>query len=271
MPAELQRGEQYPLYLPVRAIRAGRSALPHPSGAVEKDYDMQVRRGGSTRTFTDFEVFIEALRGGYDTANYGVITTKSASDGDALGGLRIGMSGGGTHLTVYGDNEADMAAVINAIDAELPPEEARATAFESQDATKASARLELQGMHGDVLCAAGELFADGYHSHAVLEAFKSLDVRVREMTGLSKSGVALMGEAFGAKLLIDVAVEDGQSGADEREGFLALFRGAMLAVRNPKSHEPAEAEDPEVAIEYLAFASLLHRRLDAAKVNPPTS
>lgn len=126
-------------------------------------------------------------------------------------------------------------------------------------------RLALEGFHADVVKAASDLFADGHYSSAVYEAFKSVEVRVRQLTSVDKSGVQLMGDAFGGKQpRLDVAVEPGRSGVDEREGFLSLFRGAMLAVRNPKAHELVRPGDPTEALEYLGFASLLHRRLDVA-------
>lgn len=72
-----------------------------------------------------------------------------------------------------------------------------------------------------------------------------------------------MAAVFKAKSpILDVATEDGRSGQDEREGFMALFRGAMIGIRNPKAHELFREEDPQQALEYLAFASLLHRRID---------
>lgn len=127
-------------------------------------------------------------------------------------------------------------------------------------------RLGLVGLHPRVLDASDDLFTDGHYGSAVSEAFKSLEVRTRELTGLSKSGVALMGDAFGgAAPVLDVAIETGRSADDERQGFLALFRGAMLGVRNPRAHELFRLEEPQQALEYLGMASLLHRRLDVAE------
>lgn len=92
---------------------------------------------------------------------------------------------------------------------------------------------------------------------------KSLEVRVGKLSGLDQSGSALMTTAFAAKSpTLDVGTESGRSGQDEREGFMALFRGAMIGIRNPKAHELFKEEDPQQALEYLAFASLLHRRID---------
>ena len=128
-------------------------------------------------------------------------------------------------------------------------------------------RLTFENLHEHVQAAAGELFADGHFASAVSEAFKSIEVRVRKLTGLDRSGAKLMGDAFGTESpIIDIAKESGQTGKDEREGFLALFRGAAIGIRNPKAHELFKPEDPQQALEYLGFASLLHRRIDGAAV-----
>jgi uncharacterized protein (TIGR02391 family) len=126
-------------------------------------------------------------------------------------------------------------------------------------------RLTFENLHSAVQEAAGALFADGHYESAVSEAFKSIEVRVREVTGISKSGAALMGDAFKMDgSVLDVSMHEGSSGEDEREGFIHIFRGAMLGVRNPGAHELFRTGDPQQALEYLGFASLLHRRVDAA-------
>lgn len=127
-------------------------------------------------------------------------------------------------------------------------------------------RLDLQRLHPRVIDAASGLFADRQYDSAVSEALKSVEVRVRDLTGLQLSGAALMQEAFKPKEpRLNVAVEAGRSGEDEREGFFYLFRGAMVGIRNPKAHELSRGEDPDEAMEVLALASLLHRRLDVAE------
>lgn len=37
----------------------------------------------------------------------------------------------------------------------------------------------------------------------------------------------------------------------------------MRGIRNPGAHELAAEQDPQEVLEYLALASLLHRRLDS--------
>lgn len=131
-------------------------------------------------------------------------------------------------------------------------------------------RLSIEHLHPEVIRAASDLFADGHYSSAVYEAFKSIEVRVRQLTSIDKSGAPLMGDAFGGKEpKLSVATSTGRSGLDEQEGFLSLFRGSMLAVRNPKAHELVKDEDPRHALEYLGLASLLHRRLDIASASAP--
>lgn len=126
-------------------------------------------------------------------------------------------------------------------------------------------RLSIENLHGEVISSSSELFADGHYEAAVSEAFKSIEVRVRKLAGSTQSGVKLMGEAFGGSApRIMVSTSPGQSGKDEQEGFGALFRGAMLGVRNPRAHDLFLPRDPQQALEYLGFASLLHRQLDGA-------
>jgi uncharacterized protein (TIGR02391 family) len=127
-------------------------------------------------------------------------------------------------------------------------------------------RLTFANLHPVIQAASGDLFADGHFESSVSEAFKSIEVRVRDLTESSKSGASLMGDAFKADgSALDVAGHEGRSGEDEREGFMHVFRGAMIGIRNPGAHELFKPGDPQQALEYLGFASLLHRRIDAAE------
>ncbi|GAA5036751.1 hypothetical protein GCM10023258_39780 [Terrabacter aeriphilus] len=131
-------------------------------------------------------------------------------------------------------------------------------------------RLTFESLHPAVQRAAGDLFADGHYETAVSEAFKSVEVRVRKAVAVDKSGAALMGDAFRSDgSVLDVASHEGRSGEDEREGFLHIFRGAMIGIRNPGAHELFKPGDPQQALEYLGFASLLHRRVDVAEARKP--
>ena len=64
---------------------------------------------------------------------------------------------------------------------------------------------------------------------------------------------------------IDASIEQGQRGRDEQEGFRFIFMGVIQGIRNPKGHEMVAQDDPRRALEYLAPASVLFRRLDDAQ------
>lgn len=127
--------------------------------------------------------------------------------------------------------------------------------------------LGLSLLHPLIQEAAGRIFDDGHYAQAVFEAVKSVEVRVRELAGMGGHGTALMSKALGSGAVLALSTEPGQSGKDEQEGFKLLFMGAMLALKNPRSHGLVQ-QDERTALESLAFLSLLMRRLDDP--TPPT-
>ncbi len=46
--------------------------------------------------------------------------------------------------------------------------------------------------------------------------------------------------------------------------MMHLYEGAMLALRNPRAHKLVE-DDPERAMEFIAFISLLAKLLDGTQ------
>jgi uncharacterized protein (TIGR02391 family) len=127
-------------------------------------------------------------------------------------------------------------------------------------------RIGIQALHPNVIAAASDLFTDGHYSQSIFEALKALERRVREQSNLDLSGRELMTRAFaGDPPPIDLAVEQGQSGRDEQEGFRFIFMGVTQGIRNPKGHELVAQDDPQRALEYLALISVLFRRLDDAR------
>jgi uncharacterized protein (TIGR02391 family) len=116
-----------------------------------------------------------------------------------------------------------------------------------------------------VIHAVGNLFTNEHYTAAIFEAFKAVEVRGRTLSELDASGQDLMAKAFDEKTpLIKDAIESGRSGEDEQRGFRFLLMGATVGIRNPKGHDLGQQDDPQRAIEYLAFASVLMRRLDDA-------
>jgi len=124
--------------------------------------------------------------------------------------------------------------------------------------------LSLRDFHPMVVAACSTLFDTGHYSQAIFEAFKSVEMAVRDASGLDLSGVALMNRAMGDAALLRMSRLAGMPGRDEQSGMRSLFVGAMQGIRNPKAHGSFSLKDRQRALEYLAFASLLLRRLDDA-------
>jgi hypothetical protein len=53
---------------------------------------------------------------------------------------------------------------------------------------------------------------------------------------------------------------------DEQRGYKSIFAGAAAGIRKPRGHEIDIGDIPDEALDYLALASLLLRRLDVAGV-----
>ena len=127
----------------------------------------------------------------------------------------------------------------------------------------------IAALHSDIREVTDRYLESGHPEVAIFEAFKAINKRVRKMTGLDLDGSKLMGEAFSnSNPPIALANPSTQTGRDIQAGFRFLFMGAVQGIRNPDAHELFKALDAEEALETLAFASLLMRRLDEAKVRP---
>lgn len=126
--------------------------------------------------------------------------------------------------------------------------------------------ISISGMHGAVSAAAGELFDDGHYASATFEALQVVEERVKRLSKVDRSGTALMSHVFDPTTpKLDVTTATGQNADDERAGFALLFKGAIQALRDPRGHGTPIVDQPEEALEYLALASMLMRRLDIAE------
>ncbi|MDX3766361.1 MULTISPECIES: TIGR02391 family protein [unclassified Streptomyces] len=113
---------------------------------------------------------------------------------------------------------------------------------------------------------ADERYNRGAYNDAVRSAFQAVEHRVDTLVcGSSAVGNTLMGVAFNAKPgppMLAVPRSTGGSLESEQTGMQFLFKGAMGALHNPRSHGPDEEDDRDEAEEMLVFASFLMRRLD---------
>lgn len=125
-------------------------------------------------------------------------------------------------------------------------------------------------MHPTIISVSQLRFTSGWYADAVEAAFKEINARVKDMyvsKGLpEKDGYDLMFSAF-PKNSPNIYLSDlsNRSEQDVQEGYMHMFAGAMLGIRNPKAHAN-ESISQEDALRKLAFASMLMYKLDSAKI-----
>lgn len=127
-----------------------------------------------------------------------------------------------------------------------------------------STHLRRDALHPRVAEKVWPNYIRGEFETAVFQAFRQVEISVREAGGYdaSKYGVDLMREAFH---VAHGPLSDGSALKSEREAMSALFAGALGLFKNPSSHREVNYDDPAVAAEAIAFASLLLRLLDARR------
>jgi uncharacterized protein (TIGR02391 family) len=125
-------------------------------------------------------------------------------------------------------------------------------------------------LHPEIARAANDLYRDGHYAHAVEDSVKALNGFVRLRSGLDGiDGVPLMQKAFSLNnpVLKFNNLSD-QSDRDEQLGFMNMFSGAVSGLRNPRAHGFIR-DDPERALEFIAFVSLLAKLLEGARKDEP--
>jgi uncharacterized protein (TIGR02391 family) len=132
-------------------------------------------------------------------------------------------------------------------------------------ALRAYASMDL---HSSIADAAGELYNDGHYANAIEDAVKALNNLVRLRRGLEVDGEALMTTAFSpTKPILRFNDVQDETDRNEQRGFMMMFAGAVAGLRNPRAHRLIK-DDPERALEFVAFVSLLAKLLDGAKRVP---
>lgn len=120
----------------------------------------------------------------------------------------------------------------------------------------------------DLLLVVVDAFNEGDYEIAVFKAFRFVEEKVREKTGLSAKdiGVDLMNKAFNpatGKLVVPSCAVPA-----EQEGIQSLFRGAISEFKNPSSHRTVDYSNRHVALQTIVFAELLLDILSKATLRP---
>jgi uncharacterized protein (TIGR02391 family) len=126
-----------------------------------------------------------------------------------------------------------------------------------------------RNIHPDLAMVSLRLFDDGHYSQATFEAFKHLDNKVRDISGINESGLKLMMAAFShenPKIKLNNLVTE--SDVDEQSGFRFIFAGSMSGIRNPRGHD-IRTDPIDVCLDHLSLASVLLRTFEKRKWPPP--
>ncbi|HDR9226776.1 TPA: TIGR02391 family protein [Burkholderia vietnamiensis] len=143
-------------------------------------------------------------------------------------------------------------------------------------ANRLKTALEQRDVHPNVLVfCSSELLQENYF-HAVFEAVKSVSKRLEQLSGGSGDGAEIVDFALGMPTGTPrVAINALRSKTDigEQRGFASLLKGIFGMVRNPLAHNAKIEWDmsEQDAMDTLTMLSLVHRKLDVARLLPPSS
>lgn len=133
---------------------------------------------------------------------------------------------------------------------------------------KKSNFLFWDNIHKDVRRVAESSFRNRDFANSVRVSLVEIEDRVRmickEKTGKEYSGDDLMHHAFSPKSpIIELDDIESKNGLNIQSGYMQIFAGTMVGIRNPKSHKNFEIDETR-AIHFLFLASLLMTILDEA-------
>jgi len=139
--------------------------------------------------------------------------------------------------------------------------------------------FDLLQLHPVIKDASEKLFKNKHYSEAIFAAYKALINYVKEKSNRKMlDGQELMGKVFDVeydketlkvkkKPILQLNELTTRENMDEQKGFMYLFIGSVMGIRNPRAHGLIKQEDPFKTLEYLSLASLLAKKVDEAKFN----
>jgi uncharacterized protein (TIGR02391 family) len=128
-----------------------------------------------------------------------------------------------------------------------------AASTEGFRAFRSSAVLNKEMLHPKIVEKCWGAFLRGDYDSAVFSAFREVEIRVRELSGLPQDivGTDLMRKAFGGKLAPEHLPKA------EQESLSHIFAGAIGWFKNPLSHRHVGINQIHYAVQTLMFASHL--------------
>lgn len=123
-----------------------------------------------------------------------------------------------------------------------------------------------ENIHPQIVAVSKARFNNEHYADAVEAAFKEINTRVKKIykdrTSVEKDGAKLMQAAFSVQNPIiklgDISTE---TGTNIQQGYMEMFAGAMIGIRNPQAHNNMLVSKDN-AIRELHFASMLMYKID---------
>ncbi|MEI6287755.1 MAG: TIGR02391 family protein [Bacillota bacterium] len=129
-------------------------------------------------------------------------------------------------------------------------------------------KLKSRNVHSTLIEGCAAEIADDNYFHAVLEACKLINSKVRLLCGIDYDGSELYDKAFGGEnpqLKINSYISKNEIG--EQRGFVNMAKGLMGVFRNPHAHSPRSEWiiTVEDALDLFSMASYVLRRIENSK------
>ena len=121
--------------------------------------------------------------------------------------------------------------------------------------------LSSENLHSIIIRKVKPLFLRGDYDTAIFQAFKAVEVLVREKGGYAKGdiGVSLMRKAFHPQT---GKLSNTHSEESEKQAMSDLFAGAIGLFKNPTSHRNIDGISSEEAADYIKVANCLLKMID---------
>lgn len=127
------------------------------------------------------------------------------------------------------------------------------------EATVSASRIAIE-IHEDLYGHIGQYLANGDYFHAVEESYKLVREKLREITGSEKASDVFNNSAANERHYKELFGKQKPSSAAEADFFrgIGYLHLGVQHLRNEKAHTPATPLDPNLAIHYVALASLAY-------------
>lgn len=124
--------------------------------------------------------------------------------------------------------------------------------------------FEERAIHEKLPAKVRKLFDDTHYAEATFEAYKFLDRKISQLSGVKDSGYKLMMAALADAGPMPLNAGQTDSEKDEQRGYQFMLAGAMSALRNPRGHEFDYFDQVDTCLDHLSLASMLVRKIEEA-------